>query len=49
MPVSSSAAATRWVLAVVLAYTKQPVSVDTAAYSGSAASGVISPSSRQIA
>ena len=41
MPVSIRAAATRWVWAVVLAYTKQPVSVETATYSGKAISAVI--------
>ena len=44
MPVSISAAATRWVLGVVLLYWKQPVSVETATYSGSAVSAVTGPS-----
>ena len=48
MPVSSSAAATRWVWAEVLEYTKQPVSVETATYSGRAISCVTGVISRTI-
>ena len=48
IPVSIRAAATRWVLAEVFPYTKQPQSVDTATYRGRAMSAVTGPSCRRM-
>ena len=48
MPQPNSSDAMRWVWAVVLLYTKQPVSVAMATYSSMAISGVTAVSSRMM-